>query len=54
MDWESDFDDTEGEKKKECSTCFGNGFIHLGVTSSPCPECWGSGKEEADEVSEEY
>jgi hypothetical protein len=54
MDKESNFNDTENGKKKECSTCFGNGFIYLGTTSSACPDCWGIGEEEDSENGEEY
>ncbi len=28
----------------ECGTCFGNGFIVIGVISDPCPDCWGTGR----------
>jgi DnaJ-class molecular chaperone len=54
MEWEFESNETEGGKKKECSTCFGNGFIYLGGTHSPCPECWGSGEKEAEEDNDEY
>ena len=33
----------------ECKTCFGNGFIVIGVKSDPCPECWGTGRDEGED-----
>ena len=33
----------------ECKTCFGNGFIVIGAISDPCPDCWGSGRDDSDD-----
>ena len=33
----------------ECTTCFGNGFIVIGAISEPCPECWGTGRDDSDD-----
>ena len=32
----------------ECGTCFGNGFIVIGAASEPCPDCWGTGRDDGD------
>ena len=37
----------------ECGTCFGNGFIVIGAASEPCPDCWGTGRDDSDDSDDD-